>query len=103
MVVFQKETEQRLAQHNKATMDTLSLFKQELEKANSTASEFQQLVLSSQQQNNSRLATLESSMSQIIKGNQHIEQLISQGLPPSSSSSTQHNIKDTLEKQGEDP
>ena len=103
MVVFQKETEQRLAQHNKATMDTLSLFKQELEKANSSASEFQQFVLSSQQQNNNRLATLESSMSQIIQGNQRIEQLIYQGLAPSGPSSPQHNNNDTLEKQGGNP
>ena len=93
----------KLAQQSKATLDTLALFKQELEKANSTAAEFQNLVLSSQQQNNSRLATLENSMTQVIQENQRIEQLLSQGNASSNLSSTLSNNSNTLDPQGWNP
>ena len=84
-------------------MDTLALFRKELEKANSTAVEFQNMVLSSQQQNNSRLATLDNSMTQVIKDNQQIEQLLFQGNVPSYQFSTQSNTENTLGSQGGNP
>ena len=106
IVTFQQETQKQLAIQEKATKDTLSMFRNELAKAGASAAEFQRLVLSSQQQNNACLETLENSMSQLIQGTQRIEQLLTND-GRSAILEQNHSEEDsnsgTLQRQGGNP
>ena len=101
VVLFQKETSKKFEEQNKATQDTLALFRKEIESASSSAAQFQRLGLASQQQNNSRLATLESSMSQLMEGTRRIETMISPSLNKTMNKKDEESS--TLDSQGGNP
>ena len=66
--VFREQAEQQFTEQNKKTIDTLQLFKEQLDKAKSNATAFQEVLLATQQSNNTRLTQLESSMQFTVQG-----------------------------------
>ena len=89
LALFRQETEKEFAEHEKTTLSSLQLFKNELIRANKSATQFRESLIEaqkatnnsmsilqeSQQKANQRLQALESNMEFTVKG---IEELLAQ-------------------------